>query len=67
MKPALTDLDRMTFCKFKGELMQDVPASYFHYLWANGLKSEVLTNPVAGYIYANIDALKKEYPDGIWT
>lgn len=63
----LTDTDRMPFGKFKGECMQDVPASYLRYLWTNGLNSETKTNPVADYIERNLDALKKEYPDGIWT
>lgn len=63
----LEDTDRMPWGKHKGELMQDVPASYLHYLWQNGLKNETWTNPVAHYISRNIDALKKEYPDGLWT
>jgi uncharacterized protein (DUF3820 family) len=57
----------MPFGKWKGECMQDVPASYLRYLWTNGLNSETKTNPVADYIERNLDALKKEYPDGIWT
>jgi len=57
----------MPWGKHKGECMQDVPASYFHYLWQNGMKHEATTNPVAAYIYANLDALKKEHPDGIWS
>lgn len=63
----MEDFDKMPFGKHKGELMQDVPASYLHYLWQNGLKHETRTNKVANYIERNIDALKKEYPDGLWT
>lgn len=46
--------------------MQDVPASYLHWLWVNG-KREDRQCPVADYIRRNLDALKKEHPDGIWT
>jgi len=46
--------------------MQDVPASYFHYLWQNGLKHEKHSD-VANYIRHNLEALKKEHPDGIWS
>jgi len=63
----LTDTDRMPFGKWKDECMQDIPASYLHFLWRDGLKHEAKTNPVADYIERNLDALKKEYPDGIWT
>ena len=57
----------MPFGKHKGVPMQDVPASYLHYLWQSGLKNELRTNKVAHYIHRNIEALKKEHPDGIWT
>jgi hypothetical protein len=50
----------------KGKWMQEVPASYLHWLWSSG-KKEDKTCPVANYIRENIYALKKEYPDGIWT
>ena len=65
----LLDLDPMPFGKFgkttPPTLMQDVPASYLHYLWATG-KKEDKTCPVADYIRRNLDALKHEHPDGIW-
>jgi len=54
----------MPFGKHKGTPMQDVPASYLHYLWVNGMKNE--KSPVANYIRSRLDALKKEHPDGIW-
>ena len=63
----LTDLEPMPFGKYKGKLMQDVPASYLHYLWQNGLKDEVDTSEVAQYIKHNLPHLKREYPDGIWS
>lgn len=45
--------------------MQDVPASYFHYLWSRGMDME-RNSPVADYIKANLAALRLEHPDGIW-
>ena len=62
----LQDTDPMPFGKYKDTPMQDVPASYLHFLWYNGLKNEVKTNPVADYINRNVAALKFEYEDGIW-
>ena len=64
----LNDTDKMPFgmYKEKGTLMQDVPAKYLHYLWTHGLEHETKTNNVADYIKRNLDALMKEYPDGIW-
>lgn len=64
MAEDLTDLSPMPFGKHKGKAMQDVPASYLHYLWTNGLKEE--SSSVAMYIRQNLNALKQEYSDGIW-
>lgn len=64
MAEELTDLSPMPFGKHKGKPMQDVPASYLHYLWSNGLSDE--KSPVANYIRQNLDALKREHTDGIW-
>lgn len=61
----LKDEDLMTFGKYKGTPMQDVPASYLHWLWVNGKATDV-NCPVAAYIKANITALQQEHPDGIW-
>lgn len=60
----LTDSSLMPFGAHQHKPMEDVPASYFHYLWTHGMKSQ--ETPVANYIRENLDALKKEYPDGIW-
>lgn len=49
--------------------MQDVPASYFHWLWTNErdpMSKKVKVDPVADYIQRNMGALKLEHPDGIW-
>lgn len=61
----LEDTDEMPFGKYKGELMQDVPATYFHWLWTNGKEHDKMC-PVADYIRRNLMALQKEYSDGIW-
>lgn len=45
----LEDTSPMPFGKYAGLLMQDVSASYFHYLWFNGMKQDK-TNPVHIYI-----------------
>lgn len=59
----LTDLSPMPFGKHKGQLMQDVPASYLFWLWTEGCN-----NPqVKQYIESNLPALKKELPDAIWS
>jgi hypothetical protein len=61
----LHDLSKMPFGKYRGQPMQDVPASYLHWLWSQG-KEHDKQCPVAKYIRQNIPALQKEYPDGIW-
>jgi hypothetical protein len=65
----LADTDPMPWGKFSKTkpptLMQDVPADYLHWLWANG-KSGDMNCQVADYIRRNIDSLQIEYPDGIW-
>lgn len=62
---ALTDTDLMPFGEHKGKPMQDVPVNYLHFLWHRGLKTE--DKPVANYIRTNLQALRKENPDLIWT
>ena len=67
----LQDTDIMPWGKYSrkpdGPLrMMDVPASYLHWLWTNGKENETASCQVADYIGRNIDALAKEYPDGIW-
>jgi uncharacterized protein (DUF3820 family) len=60
----LDDLDPMPFGKHRGIPMQDVPARYLHWLWTNGADKE--KSQVADYIRRNLNALKIDYPDGIW-
>lgn len=56
----------MPYGKYKGQLMQDVPASYLHWLWGDGKKNDI-QDPVADYIRRNLSALKQEHPDGLWS
>jgi hypothetical protein len=65
VKP-LTDTDPMPFGKHKGTPMQDVPATYLHWLWTKTGGKDDKVSPVADYTRRNLDALKKEYTDGIW-
>lgn len=58
------DLDLMPFGKYINERLQDVPASYLHYLWT---KRPISDRRLEAYIRKNIHALKQEHPDGIWT
>lgn len=65
----LQDTDKMPFGKHQGTPMQDVPASYFFWLWTNErdpMSHKVKVDPVAAYIQRNMGALQKEHPDGIW-
>lgn len=61
MKP-LTDIDPMPFGKHKGELMQDVPASYLIWLKENGCHHP----GVSTYIKESWSAIKSECPDRIF-
>lgn len=63
----LLDTDLMPFGKYKGISMQDIPVSYLHYLWQNGMMSETKTSNVADYISRNLLALKQEDKDKIWS
>lgn len=68
MKAILEDDSLMPFGKHKGKMMQDVPASYLHWLWHEAsLKNQVKTSNVADYISRNIVVLKTENPDLIWS
>ena len=58
----LNDLSPMPFGKYKGTPMQDVPASYLHYLWTNDCSDLRIRK----YIETSLSALKDENPDLIW-
>lgn len=61
----LNDDSPMPFGKYKDIPMQDVPASYLHYLWHNGMKYEHTL--VANYIRKSLDVLRTENEDLIWS
>lgn len=61
----LGDTDPMPFGKHKGQPMELVPASYLHWLWTQGKEHDQVC-PVADYIRRNLNALQKEYSNGIW-
>jgi uncharacterized protein (DUF3820 family) len=68
----LADLSPMPFGKYKGKLMQDVPANYLHWLWTEAGYSKFVSREgnagaIADYISRNLHALKQEYPDGLWN
>lgn len=61
----LTDKDPMPFGKHKGKPMKDVPASYLHWLWHNGLSSD-RGSAVWQYVQDNRGVLETETPDPVW-
>lgn len=61
------DLSLMLFGKHRDEPLQDVPASYFHWLWTEADYNIKVSDPLHHYIKKNLHALKNEYPDGIWS
>jgi len=71
----LQDTDPMPWGKYGpppkgcGARMENVPASYLFWLWCDEDGPMLKFNkqcPVADYIRRNLNALKQEYPDGIW-
>lgn len=58
-----TDKTSMPFGKYKGIPLSDVPASYLHWWYTQTNRSNI---PLKLYIEESLDALKEEYPDGIW-
>lgn len=61
----MVDDDLMPFGKYKGRKLVDIPASYFHYLWFNGIKNET-DHKLHSYIRDNIHLFEIENPDLIW-
>jgi len=57
----MTDTDRMPFGKFKGKMMQDVPATYLDWL----IGQDFVNNwpDVKAYIEANLSDIHKEIED----
>lgn len=65
--PGLTALDTFPFGKFTGMLMQDVPVSYLHWVWHNISPTDSNKQRVLNYIKENLNALKMEDKDLIWS
>ena len=61
-----TDLTPMPFGKYKGTPMQDVPASYLHWLYHNSEFYNQQGLGIKKYIDDNMSALKQEDKDLIW-
>ena len=63
----LDDADPMPWGKHAGTPMQDVPASWFNWLWRVEPDRElrVLNDPVFDYIKRNLPALRREF-QGEW-
>jgi hypothetical protein len=63
----LEDGDPMPWGKHAGTPLQDVPASYFNWLWRVEPDREmrVLSDPVFAYIKRNLPALRREF-QGEW-
>ena len=59
-----SDLDLMNFGKHVNQRLQDVPASYLHWLWT---QRPLHDQRLEEYIRENLAALKQEHPDGIWS
>lgn len=55
----MTDSDLMTFGKYKGTAMANVPATYLRWVKENVQKNSI-TAPVIKYIWDNWDAIKLE-------
>ncbi len=60
--PALEDLDKMPFGKYKDTPMQDVPPSYLMWLYDNIKKTGINSSneKVFNYIFNSMDAIKEE-------
>lgn len=65
LQPPLTDQSDMPFGKYKGTVMEKVPAPYLLWLWDNGLRFKEGVDPVAQYIANNWNAITGEVPDYI--
>lgn len=60
----MNDQSEMPFGKFKGRIMEWVPASYLLWLWDSGVWDEP-EKPIHGYIKERLSALETECPDYI--
>ena len=60
----MTDESQMKFGKHKGKMLKDVPASYFLWLWDNGLYAKT-GDPLHHYMKEALSTFETEYPDYI--
>jgi len=66
--PGLTDLDPFPFGKAHyGVPMQDVPVGYLHWVWHNVAPTDDNKKKVLNYIKENLNVLKMENRDLIWS
>jgi uncharacterized protein (DUF3820 family) len=63
----LRDLSPMPFGKYEGTPMQDVEVSYLHWYWHNVKAWNETGLAVMDYIKENLQALKEENDDLIWS
>lgn len=63
-EPTYTDTDKMPFGKHKGELLQDVPVNYLHWIYHNINSGNNIS--LKHYIENNVNVLKTENTDLIW-
>lgn len=64
----LNDTDPMPFGKkYKGIPMEEVPASYLHWIWEEVKVGDVNLQAVRDYIFRNLNVLQEENDDLIWS
>ena len=61
----MNDLSPMPFGKFKGEKLEDVPASYLLWLWNEGVLNELRHHELRAYVIECFAALEKDAPNVI--
>lgn len=62
-----TDDTPFPFGKYKGVPISDIDAGYLHWLWCNRPIKHGEGKKIEAYIVKNMDALKEENPDAIWS
>jgi len=64
----MNDQSVMTFGKFAGKKLEDIPASYFRWIYNNAARDTAndRMQDILDYIDENVTALMAEDPDGIW-
>ena len=63
----LIDTDPMPFGMYKGKPMQDVPVGYLHWFYHQSTIRGLNQEDVFIYIKENLNALKMENKDLIWS